>query len=267
MTERVRLVLVSHGSSDPRHARAVGRLGADLAERLGATVVAGFLEHDRPSVSEILVPPPGVRRTVVLPLLLTAGYHWHHDLPPVVAHDGATAVLVAPPTMSTVARAVAPLVEGSRHVVLAGSGSTRASAVARFAELADRLHTANRAVAVALGPDDVPPAVRSDSVVVPVLVADGGFADRIRAAGARTTAVLGETPGFAEALAADLRDVVADQVDSSEVAVSRVSRHSATASDRWCPEPPTSSQDRSRPMANHTSIRTAMAVTADVSRG
>lgn len=234
MTDGTRLVLVAHGSSDPRHARSVGRLGADLAERLGTTVVAGFLEHDRPRVSEILLspPPPEIRRTVVAPLLLTAGYHWQNDLPPIVAHDGATAVLVSPPPMSTVARAVAPLVEGSRHVVLAGSGSTRPSAVARFEELADRLRTGDRAVAVALGPDDVPARVRRDSVVVPVLIGDGLFADRIRAAGARTTAALGETPEFAEALATDLRDVVADQVGSSDVAVSLVSRHSVTASDR-----------------------------------
>lgn len=203
------VILIAHGSPDLRHADSVERLADRLRQITGVTVTASYLEHNAPPVSAMLAAPVpvdlAVRRTVVVPLLLTAGFHWHSDIPPIVGHHGSRATLLAPPEPVGFAPAIAELTQGHEHVVLASAGSSRPEVVGRFGALAATLTTASTEVEVALTPSAVTDAAQRGSAVVPVLTADGIFADRIRRAaaqaGATVTPVLGDTGGFARTIA------------------------------------------------------------------
>lgn len=214
--QRRRVVLIAHGSPDPRHRRGIGRLADRLQGLLACEVTAAFLEHDTPSAVEALrqVAATGsaTEHTMVAPLLFTAGYHWRTDIPALVAHAGSRVTLVAPPHPAQFAGVVADLVHPhADDVVIASAGSERPEIVPRFAELADTLRTSYgvRRVSVALSAAAVAEISRPNSVVVPFLSADGVFADRIRAnassRGARTTSVVGEATAFADSLSAALR--------------------------------------------------------------
>lgn len=207
------VVVIAHGSPDSRHRRSVEHLGGRLSALTGHEVTVAFLEHDIPRATSVLeAPVRPLSRTVVLPLLVTAGVHWRDDIPPVVAHHGSTAVLLPPPEPALFEEAVRELVGGAGHVILASAGSSRPQVVSRFAALAQRLGPGD--VDVCLTPDQVAECVRPGSTVVPFLTADGIFADRIRRASgeARVTDVLGDTHGFAATLADIIRSAGADRV-------------------------------------------------------
>ncbi len=198
--------VIAHGSPDPRHRQSVSRLCTQLKALTGLPARAAYLEHDHPAATDVLsVPAPPNTPTIVIPLLLTAGFHWHSDIPPVVAHAGCRSVLLAPPEPLLFRSAVAELVGAAGHVVLASAGSSRPEIVTRFAALADALGTPQRTVDVCLTPAAVADTATPQSTVVPFLTADGLFADRVRraahAARASVTPVLGDTDGFAQTLA------------------------------------------------------------------
>lgn len=78
---QVTLVLVAHGSSDPRAAlqtRALARMVGGLA---------AFLDHAGPRPGEVLfgLERAGHRSAVVVPLLLTSAYHGRVDIPAALA--------------------------------------------------------------------------------------------------------------------------------------------------------------------------------------
>lgn len=78
------LILVAHGSRDPRSADHIRRL-TDRVRRLAPamTVQAAFLELSSPSLEEVLedVYLRGGRQIVLVPLLLGSAYHAKVDLP------------------------------------------------------------------------------------------------------------------------------------------------------------------------------------------
>lgn len=211
--------LVAHGSPDPRHAGSVRRIARRLQRASSATVTFSFLEHDEPRTALALAPamPRGVRApdrtTVVVPLLLTAGVHWHRDLPPVIGPMGQRSILLPPPEPAHFAEAVLcaarPGMANGGRIVLATAGSTRPGVHERMGALAARVKglgtdsTFRQSVDIVVAdrPDAVASLARPGDVVVPILIADGIFADRIRAAAGRqqatVTAVLGDTDAFA----------------------------------------------------------------------
>ncbi|MEV4758282.1 CbiX/SirB N-terminal domain-containing protein [Micromonospora sp. NPDC049559] len=78
------MVLVAHGSRDPRAASATRALvRAVQAERPDAQVRASFLDHTRPGPGQVLraLEAAGHRGAAVVPLLLTAAYHGRVDIP------------------------------------------------------------------------------------------------------------------------------------------------------------------------------------------
>ena len=82
------IVLVAHGSRDPRAASATRALvRAVVAEQPGVEVRAGYLEHTRPGPVQVLraLEAAGHRRASVVPLLLTHAYHGRIDLPGAIA--------------------------------------------------------------------------------------------------------------------------------------------------------------------------------------
>jgi sirohydrochlorin ferrochelatase len=81
------LVLVAHGSRDPRAANATRALvRAVAAVRPGVDVRASYLDHAGPRPGEVLhrLEAAGHDRAVLVPLLLTAAYHGRVDVPDVV---------------------------------------------------------------------------------------------------------------------------------------------------------------------------------------
>ncbi|WP_323373495.1 sirohydrochlorin chelatase [Plantactinospora alkalitolerans] len=82
------IVLVAHGSRDPRAALATEALSrAVAAARPGVVVRASYLDHGPPRPAAVLaeLEAAGHRRAVLVPLLLTAAYHGQVDIPDAVA--------------------------------------------------------------------------------------------------------------------------------------------------------------------------------------
>ncbi|BFO16229.1 hypothetical protein SHKM778_26170 [Streptomyces sp. KM77-8] len=85
------LLLVSHGSRDPRHAATVRALAGRIRRgRPGVTVTTAFLEFDAPGVAGALAElrRAGAGSAVAVPLLLTRAYHAKTDLPSALAGAG-----------------------------------------------------------------------------------------------------------------------------------------------------------------------------------
>ncbi|MEU8260163.1 CbiX/SirB N-terminal domain-containing protein [Micromonospora sp. NPDC048999] len=88
LTQGPPVVLVAHGSRDPRAAEATRALArAVAAVRPGATVLPSWLDHTDPGPTVVLreLAAAGHRRAVLVPLLLTAAYHRRVDIPAAVA--------------------------------------------------------------------------------------------------------------------------------------------------------------------------------------
>lgn len=82
------LLLVAHGSRDPRHAATVRSLAARVRRtRPGLRVETGFLDHCSPGVPQVLdgLAARGQHDIVALPLLLTRAFHAKADIPAVLA--------------------------------------------------------------------------------------------------------------------------------------------------------------------------------------
>ena len=79
---RTPLVLVAHGSRDPRAAVA----NRALARAVGAHAHVAFLDHEGPRPADVLLSlqAGGARQATVVPLLLTAAYHGRVDVPAAV---------------------------------------------------------------------------------------------------------------------------------------------------------------------------------------
>jgi sirohydrochlorin ferrochelatase len=70
------LVLVAHGSEDPRFGEVAESVAALVAaQRPDVEVRLGYLEHGRPV--EAVADP----ETIVVPLLLSSGYHVRTEIP------------------------------------------------------------------------------------------------------------------------------------------------------------------------------------------
>lgn len=75
------LVAVSHGTSSPAGQRAVAALVAAVASAQADVVVTGgFVDVQQPNVRATLSSLADATPAVVVPLLLSAGYHVHVDL-------------------------------------------------------------------------------------------------------------------------------------------------------------------------------------------
>ena len=79
------IVLVAHGSRDPRSARTMRALGDAVGERWHAPVKTAFLDFNPPSVPGALQALTGRAIPIVVPALLTRAYHGRVDLPEVLS--------------------------------------------------------------------------------------------------------------------------------------------------------------------------------------
>ncbi|MGX1757438.1 sirohydrochlorin chelatase [Streptomyces lydicus] len=178
---RPTLLVVAHGSRDPRHAAAVSALCARVrALRPELRVEVGYLDFNAPRVPRVLErlsaeaeaegrraaassgrrggPGEGVREVVALPLLLTRAFHAKSDIPAVLRAATARlprlavrqAEVLGPSPLLTAAlerrlaqAGVRPGDRGSTGVVLASAGSSDPEASAVIADIArEWRHTA-----------------------------------------------------------------------------------------------------------------------------
>ncbi|MEV6845875.1 CbiX/SirB N-terminal domain-containing protein [Actinoplanes sp. NPDC051411] len=182
------VVLVAHGSRDPRAAvatsalaRAVGRAHPSWAVR------AGYLDHAGPRPVDVLAALP-VRRAVVVPLLLTSAYHGRVDMPAVLSEAASLplSVSLAPVLGPSVSAPVSPhLIEGLVRrlpdadldaVVLAAAGTRDAAARSTVEDAANALSARLRLPCTVAYASAAPPAA-------------GEAVSRLRAAGARRVGV------------------------------------------------------------------------------
>jgi sirohydrochlorin ferrochelatase len=171
------LVAVAHGSRDPRSARSIGEL-VDVVRALrpGLDARVSFLDLSAPRLGDVLA---GLRGSaVVVPLLLGRAYHAKVDVPAIV-HEVTSRMPRLSVTVSDVlgpdprlesaalrrlAEAGVRFDDSSLGVILAGAGSSDASANAAVAAIARRWSVQSgwsgsvEAFAAAASPD-VPAAV------------------------------------------------------------------------------------------------------------
>lgn len=198
-----RLLTVAHGT---RHlpGNDVARRVTELAGlRLGLPAMCSYVELAAPLFADaVAAPRPGT--TVVVPLLLSTGYHLRHDLPAAVEAAASPVLLgpaLGPHRLLAEAQAERLRSAGARPgqpVVMVAAGSRDPLATLDLTAAADLLAAVwggpvELATLAGLGrrPGEV---VRRDSAVSPYLLAEGHFADRTRAesAGAAlVAAVLG----------------------------------------------------------------------------
>lgn len=88
------LVGCGHGTRDPAGRRALARLRLDVAAlRPGLRVVAANVDVQKPALPDVVARLAAAgTRCVVVPLLLSAGYHVHTDVARAVAASGGLAV-------------------------------------------------------------------------------------------------------------------------------------------------------------------------------
>ncbi len=175
-------------------------------------VRACFVDVQTPSVGEVLAQVHAQDLTaVVVPLLLSSGYHVHVDIPQALqAAPGSVAAAALGPDESLARllarRLAASGVDPLQAVVLAAAGSSDPRAAADVEQVAQQLRGLRPgAVLVGYGASaqpDVPTAVRQareatggSVAIASYLLAPGHFHDRLGSAGADVvTAPLGADP-------------------------------------------------------------------------
>ncbi|MGW3727582.1 sirohydrochlorin chelatase [Streptomyces sp. F001] len=224
------LLVIAHGSRDPRHAATVHALVRRVRTlRPGLRVETGFLDFNVPSVQRVLesLAAEGVRDVVALPLLLTRAFHAKADIPAVLRDAprqlrirqaevlGPSPLLLSALERRLYEAGLTPADKPSTGVVLASAGSTDPEAIAVIAEIArEWRHTGWCAVRPAFASAGSPAGFprTEDAVrelralgcrriaVAPYVLAPGFLPDRI-ARGAAEADVLADVLGPAPEVA------------------------------------------------------------------
>ncbi|WP_329016514.1 MULTISPECIES: sirohydrochlorin chelatase [unclassified Streptomyces] len=238
------LLVVAHGSRDPRHAATVHALVARVRSmRPDLRVVTGFLDFNVPSVRGVLqsLAADGVREVVAQPLLLTRAFHAKADIPAVLREAprgmrirqaevlGPSPLLVSALERRLYEAGLDPADKSSTGVVLASAGSSDAEAIAVIADIArEWWRTGWCAVRPAFASASLPRT--EDAVqelrargcervaVAPYVLAPGFLPDRI-ARGAADADVLAGVLGPAPEVARVLLDRYTEALRSVPVAV------------------------------------------------
>jgi sirohydrochlorin ferrochelatase len=200
-----RLLLVAHGTASPAGAATIRALvDAVRVARPRTRVDLAFLDVIGPSLAESLDDTP----TVVVPLLLSTGYHVQTDIPALVAghpHVRVADYLGPHPLVvrALLDRLLAARVVEAATTVLVGAGSSRPEAAAELRRAADLLGAqVGRAVSVLSMADDLDAALRALPAPVEVatyLLAEGQFVSTLQRA-AREVATVAEPLGVHPAL-------------------------------------------------------------------
>ena len=208
MPTRPRLLLVAHGTASVPGTRMTEDL-ADLVRSLrpGTPVDLCYLDLVEPRLADALTAEP----TVVVPLLLSTGYHVESDIPAAVGDRPRVRIarhlgpdpLVVDAVADRVGAAAAGAGPGT--VFLVGAGSRRLSARGELLAAAEQLGgRLGREVLVHTMADDLRAAFASAAAPITVatyLLTQGRFVDDIRAAAAGLEVTVSEPVGAHAALA------------------------------------------------------------------
>ncbi len=131
------LVLPSHGTGDPLGQQAIRALVDAVAARVDAPVFESFVDVQQPDVPTTLARAPGTSPLVIVPLLLSTGYHVRVDIADAAAGVAPRQAAIAPalgPDDRLIDLLVLRLQEAglrvTDRVVLAAAGSSDPDAVA-----------------------------------------------------------------------------------------------------------------------------------------
>ncbi|MEU1288164.1 CbiX/SirB N-terminal domain-containing protein [Kitasatospora sp. NPDC005856] len=220
------LLLIAHGSRDPRHAATVAALVEEVrAQRPGIEVATAYLDHCAPRIPQVV---GRLADAVAVPLLLNRAFHAKYDVPaalraagarlPVADVLGPSALLLAAldRRLAEAGPAVgSAAVRARTGVVLAAAGSSDPAADAATRAVAAEWRRTRGWAAVevayasATGPrvPDALAALRAAgaerTAVAPYLLAPGLLPDRIAAAAEEAGAdTVADTIGPAPELAA-----------------------------------------------------------------
>jgi sirohydrochlorin ferrochelatase len=222
MPAKPTLLVAAHGTASPAGSATTAALVAAIAAaRPDVAVSLCFLDVATPRLADALVAHSGP--TVVVPLLLSAGFHVLTDIPSVVAGHSDVRVarhLGPDPLVVDALAARLALVRGPAPVattVLVWAGSSNPAAAADVAQVAQRLgERLGRAVSVLTLGADVRAALSGVAAPVEVatyLLAEGQFADNVRAAAEGLATVsdpIGVHPALVALVLARYDEAVAD---------------------------------------------------------
>ncbi|RKT18566.1 sirohydrochlorin ferrochelatase [Streptomyces sp. 1114.5] len=220
------LLLIAHGSRDPRHAATVAALVEEVrAQRPGTEVATAYLDHCAPRIPQVAGRLADAGDAVAVPLLLNRAFHAKHDIPAALRAAGSRLPVAevlgpSPLLLAALDRRLAeagldvtsPAVRARTGVVLAAAGSSDPAADAATRAVAAEWRRTRGWAAVevayasATGPrvPDALAALRTAgaerTAVSPYLLAPGLLPDRITAAAAGAD-VLADTLGPAPELA------------------------------------------------------------------
>lgn len=212
------LLAISHGTASPEGQRAVAALMDAVARRVPhVPVQLGHVDVQQPDVTASLAAIPSGQPVIIVPLLLSAGYHVHVDLVEQTATDDRVTIV---PALGPDHRLVDVLVDrllplephAQDAVVLAVAGSSDERAnedcrqMARL--LSDRVERHVTVGFLAAAEPRLPDAIAAASVgvsrvvVSTYLLAPGYFQERARslAGGAAVTAPLLDPAGAPDRL-------------------------------------------------------------------
>lgn len=197
--KRPPLVLAAHGSTDSRFAEVVEAIAVQVrAQRTELDIRIGYLEHGPPGIADAVD-----ETSIVVPLLLTGGYHVHVDIPEQAAGCVVAGAVGPDPLLATALldRLREAGYDGSAAVVMAAAGSRDGRAI-------DDARRMGTDLAALLGVEVTTAFVASGApqlsklhpdVVASYLLAPGAFHDAVTAAGAAiTSAPVGAHPVLAE---------------------------------------------------------------------
>ncbi|MQS11712.1 sirohydrochlorin chelatase [Streptomyces kaniharaensis] len=220
------LLLIAHGSRDPRHAATVAALVDGVrARRPGLEIATAYLDHCAPRIPQVVARLDGA---VAVPLLLNRAFHAKHDIPAALRAAGAALPVAdvlgpSPLLLAALDRRLAeagldvasPTVRARTGVVLAAAGSSDPAADAATRAVAAEWRRTRGwaavevAYAAGTGPrvPDALAALRATgarrTAVAPYLLAPGRLPDRITEAAAAADLVadvLGPAPELAALL-------------------------------------------------------------------
>lgn len=208
----MRLVTVAHGTRHAAGNRVAAEITRRAGERLGLTAEAAYVELCAPLLPDVLTASD--EPAVVVPLLLSTGYHVRHDLPRAVGTAGGPVDLAGPLgpdrllASAQVERLLAAGAAPGQPVVLVAAGSQDPAATADLeaaADLLGRLWGAPVRLATLAGRGDRPgEVVRRGDAVSPYLLAAGFFAESAHALAREAGAVVVADPIGAHPLVVDL---------------------------------------------------------------
>jgi sirohydrochlorin ferrochelatase len=228
------LVLVGHGSRNPRAGRVLHGLRDAVAKRLpGRLVQLAWLELNTPLLTDVLADrsAQAANPPVVVPLLLSRGTHVSRDLPP-----EATPPLGPDPllTEALLDRIHTTGIRPGRPLVLAAAGSRDPSAVADVIAQAGLLEAAWHApvrVGLVTATPSVADAMQAlervndtDPAVVSYFLAPG----RLPSSAQPDTAHLGDHPALVDLVVARYRSAVRARACSAQALAHTTARACAT---------------------------------------